>query len=510
MRPPGEVVTKIALTEASPNRQVSETMTSFTPTAEQQAALDAFATGGSLVIEAGAGSGKTSTLQLLAESKPKARILYLAYNKAIQLDAEKRFPKNVACRTAHSLAYATHGAKMRHRLNAPRVPAFQVAKILGQYDSLSVSGHVLTASSIASLAMRAVEKFCRSTETTITKKHFVAPEGLAELPALPMLRDHVIELAQKAWTDLNSPHGRLKFSHDHYLKQWAISVPRLAYDVILFDEAQDADPCIASVVRAQMTTSQVIMVGDAAQAIYGWRGAIDVLSNTKVDHRTQLSQSFRFGQAIADEANAWLSRVGTTMRLSGDPTRQSTVEPLVQADAVLCRTNGAAIQEVMSAHAGGITVALVGGGKDILSLAQAAEKLQAGQSSGHPELMAFDSWVAVQDYAENDPTGSDLAVTVKLIDAHGARGVIAAIEACVSEDHATLIVSTAHKAKGREWDHVRIAADFREPKLDKETGLRAPISKTEAMLAYVAVTRAKKTLDNGGLAWIHNAEYDGK
>lgn len=67
------------------------------PTQEQQAALDAFATGGSLVIEAGAGSGKTSTLRMLGRSRHSTG-LYLAYNKAIQLDAERRFPPNVVVR----------------------------------------------------------------------------------------------------------------------------------------------------------------------------------------------------------------------------------------------------------------------------------------------------------------------------------------------------------------------------------------------------------------------------
>jgi ABC-type transport system involved in cytochrome c biogenesis ATPase subunit len=93
------------------------------PTTEQVRAVDAFRAGGTLVIEAGAGSGKTSTLRMLANAKPAGRGLYLAYNKAIQTDAAASFPANVSCRTAHSLAYATHGAKMRHRLTGPRVPA---------------------------------------------------------------------------------------------------------------------------------------------------------------------------------------------------------------------------------------------------------------------------------------------------------------------------------------------------------------------------------------------------
>jgi hypothetical protein len=272
------------------------------------------------------------------------------------------------------------------------------------------------------------------------------------------------------------------------------------------DEAQDADPAIASVVAAQVPHAQVVCVGDAAQAIYGWRGATDFLSRVAADHRVQLSQSFRFGQPIADEANVWLTEIGSTLRLLGDPNRRSLVAPSTDTAAILCRTNGKAISEVMAAHAGGIAVALVGRGAEMRSLALAAEHLMAGRPANHPELIAFADWQAVRHYAEHDPGGSDIAVGVRLIDAHGPRGVIAALDACVSEDRARLVVSTAHKARGREWDSVRIAGDFPEPRTDKVTGERVRINREEAMLAYVAVTRAKVQLDNAGLAWIHDRD----
>jgi ATP-dependent exoDNAse (exonuclease V) beta subunit len=43
------------------------------PTGEQQAIIDAYQTTANLVIEAGAGTGKTSTLRMLAACTPRRR-----------------------------------------------------------------------------------------------------------------------------------------------------------------------------------------------------------------------------------------------------------------------------------------------------------------------------------------------------------------------------------------------------------------------------------------------------
>jgi superfamily I DNA/RNA helicase len=69
-------------------------------------------------------------------------------------------------------------------------------------------------------------------------------------------------------------------------------------DFILYDEAQDADPCVAGIVLAQRG-KQLIAVGDESQAIYGWRGATDAMKNWPAAHRVALTQSFRFGPAVA-------------------------------------------------------------------------------------------------------------------------------------------------------------------------------------------------------------------
>lgn len=476
-------------------------MSAIRPTPEQQAAVDAFVDGGTVVVEAGAGTGKTSTLRLLAGTRPRAKGLYLAFNKAIQTEAARSFPRNVECRTAHSLAYRTHGAPMRARLNGPRVPSSRAAAML-RAPSVPLGGDVVLApAAVASMALRSIERFCRSADPELLARHVPLPPTAPDVDprvAVPS----VLAVAKRAWGDLTSPSGSLKVSHDVYLKCWQRSQPTLDYDFILFDEAQDADPAIADVVCRQ--DGQLVCVGDSAQAIFSWRGAVDFLERVEADHRVALTQSWRFGDAVADEANLWLAALGSRLRLTGAPHRSTELAAVDAPDAVLCRTNAGCVAEVLAAHEDGVPVALVGGGEDIVALARAARQLQTGQPVSHPELVGFTAWADVQHYAEHDPAGSDLAVAVKLIDRHGPDTVIAAIRACVPEGEAERTISTAHKAKGREWASVLVADDFREPAPDPDTGEPGPIVRDEAMLAYVTVTRAMGKLDVGSLAWIHD------
>jgi hypothetical protein len=76
-------------------------VTTPTPTGEQQAIIDAYQTNANLVIEAGAGTGRTSTLRMLAACNPRRCGLYVAYNKAIASDAKRSFPSSVTWATIH-------------------------------------------------------------------------------------------------------------------------------------------------------------------------------------------------------------------------------------------------------------------------------------------------------------------------------------------------------------------------------------------------------------------------
>jgi hypothetical protein len=470
------------------------------PTGEQQAVLEAFGAGGDLVVQAGAGTGKTTTLRMVAESTGR-RGIYVAYNKAIALDARAKFPRNVACSTAHALAFRAVGYRYQHRLDAPRQTARQSAEILGLTAPLHLGSDVapLAPQQLARIVLGTVARFCRTADQSVDTHHVPRTNGYDAPGVHEALARQIAPLATKAWEDLAAVGGRLRFVHDHYLKMWQLSGLRLAADFVLLDEAQDADPVIAHVVGAQ-THTQRIAVGDSAQAIYEWRGAIDAM-RTWPGARLTLSQSFRFGEPIAQVANTWLDVLSAPLRLRGFTGITSRLQELPAARAVLCRTNAGAMDQVMDALADGRHPALVGGGKAIRALAEAALDLKAGRATSHPELFAFASWGEVQDYVEHDQSGDDLKTLVKLIEAYGPPAIIAAADRLTDETHAELIVSTAHKAKGREWPTVRIGDDFPQPKTAKD-GTPGPIPPVDARLAYVAVTRARHALDRGGLGWI--------
>jgi hypothetical protein len=101
---------------------------------------------------------------------------------------------------------------------------------------------------------------------------------------------------------------------------------------------------------------------------------------------------------------------------------------------VLCRTNAEAVRQLLVAADTGRKAALVGGGSEIRRLAEAAISLRAGAGTDHPELFAFRTWGEVQEYVEQDASGSDLKVFVQLIDTYGAEVVIDIVDRLSPEE----------------------------------------------------------------------------
>jgi len=475
------------------------------PTDEQVEALRLFATGDSLAIEAGAGTGKTSTLVLLSESDLKRRGQYIAFNKALVEDGKGKFPAPVSANTAHSLAFRAYGNRFASRLrDSQRMPSHDIARRLG-LDPLQVTDFdgkpkTLAAGFLAGLCSKAVRGFCQSADQTIAEWHFPFIEGLDEIgddgkqrfDTNRYVRRELLPYARAMWDDTLLPRGWVPYQHDHYLKAWQLSDPRIDVDYVMFDEAQDANPVIAAIVAAQGSHAQLVYVGDSQQEIYSFTGAVNALANVQVDHRTYLTQSFRFGQAIADEANVILDKLNAPLRLRGNPAIDSVVEALASPNAILTRTNAAAIRNLLSCLQDATDVHLIGGAADIIAFCTAAEELMTIHHTSHPELAVFGSWMDVQMYVEQEPEGEDLRLMVRLIDEFTPRGIIDAMRAMSREDQAEVVISTAHKSKGRQWPTVQLASDFKRPKEKDNAG--------EQRLLYVAVTRAQNTLDIEALA----------
>jgi hypothetical protein len=476
------------------------------PNEEQQAVLDVVPSGDNIVIRARAGAGKSTTLTMVSRVLDGRQGLYLAFNRAVVNDAKRKFGRGVTVTTAHSLAMAAVGQPYRGRLNGPRVPANRAALILGINEPLRFDKDraPLSPAQQARIALETVGRFCRSDDEQLDQRHIPFKDGLNTPEIMSVLRKAITPKAQRAWEDLqltaeqvaNSPGEHLRYDHDHYLKKWGLGNPRLPFDYILYDECQDADSVVLKVVLDQQD-AQLIAVGDEAQNIYAWRGSVNSMDSFPAKHRMTLSQSFRFGPSIAREANKWLAVLGSAPPVVGwDRISSMLVDSLDAPNAVLCRTNAGCISEVLAAAGAGRRAAIVGGGKEIKALAEAARDLKLGKGTAHPELYGFGSWAEVQDHADNDPSGTDLRVLVKLIDDHGPEEIIRIVNGLADEADAEVVISTAHKAKGREWMSVRVGDDWRPP------AENAAIWPDEARLAYVTLTRAKGFLRRGPLAYI--------
>lgn len=475
----------------------------FTNTAQQDQAIAAYKTGGNVLLRAGAGTGKTSTLRLMAGSDPIKRVLFIAFNVTVKDAAKASFPSNTLSKTSAGLANtALREAGFEWLLGrmiskTPTSPV-DISKALRMPFQHVIEGDegeatIFQGWQLASAAVRMVENFSHSADLDIQAYHCPRYDKLTKSQH-KSLQVFLLPFARKVWADVNNPAGALKFrqQHDFYFKVWALTNPVLDFDAVMVDEAQDTNPALAGVIANQ--TTQIIMVGDEAQAIYAWRGAIDAMSSFNADHVVTLSESFRFGPAVADVANNFLNKLDAPLRITGAGP-ESTVGTLAEPHAILTRTNAGAIEAAISQLEAGRTVALVGKmAAEIRSFVDAAEKLMNGKRVQHADLAAFKTWDEVTEYAGSEE-GRELRMIVSLVTKYGIDGLRNVVSQTVKPEDADVTVSTAHKAKGLEWLTVMIWDDF---KVKTEEG--EEISRPELMLMYVAVTRAMKTLDPGILA----------
>ncbi|KAF1477824.1 F-box DNA helicase 1, partial [Pygoscelis antarcticus] len=270
-------------------------------THEQQRILNHKIKHGQIVkIMAFAGTGKTSTLVKYAEKFPDLNFLYATFNKAVADRGRSVFPRNVTCKTFHSLAFGSVGKhyKEKGKLNFSKMSVYSVSSLLQNCkgQSLFIRGKTVS---------QTLENFFASSDEEICEEHtpvwFTNTHGQRELVS-PVEKEINVEEAKEIWRNMKKLDGdvekKYKITCDGYLKLWQLSKPQLSgYDAIFVDEAQDCTPAIVDIVLSQKCG--IILVGDPHQQIYTFRGAVNTLYSVRHTHVYYLTQSFRFGPEIA-------------------------------------------------------------------------------------------------------------------------------------------------------------------------------------------------------------------
>ena len=492
---------------------------SFKPTIEQLQAVDLSLNDNkeSCKISAFAGTGKTSTLKLIADSR-NDKGLYLAFNKAIANEAKNKFNNtNVTAKTFHSMAYTNSPRWLTQKLNNDRVFPSYLVKKFGinenggyiRYDNtkeneLKYGNNQIkyTANQLATAIINSVNLFCRSNDNEIKHKHtyYSLPKEWHRDDRSQMAY-LILPMAKLFWDDITNERGKFKLEHDHYLKYWSLQNPIINSNYILFDEAQDADPIMLDILSKQ-DHSQIIYVGDRHQQIYGFRGAINAMASLDIPE-ISLTESFRFGNEIANIANnILLTQLYESKKLIGQNSINSSITNInkEKADAFISRTNAKAFETFIELSDDKIkrNPKLEFDTKKLINDITDANLLKSGKQNMikyTSSFYGFQSWNSALEYAK-EINNNDISAVVSLIEKYGADQLKSGLEKnqlntqSETKKH-DCVIMTAHKSKGLEFDNVILNDDFFYNIKDGELS----ISHDEARLLYVACTRAKLNLD---------------
>jgi superfamily I DNA/RNA helicase len=458
-------------------------------TIEQQACVQGAITGQDVKTKAFAGSGKTSTLVAISKALGDKRILYLAYNNSIKKEAENKFPDNVDCKTAHSLAFCRyiHIIGCRVSDDSPKLNTEALIKHIGIRKL-----HDCEQEELATKALRILRRFVQSSYSLsyLNPKPLKGYQDEDERKEAEIDR-YIEEIAYDYWDRCTKKDSDLPINHDVYLKMYQLSNPDLSrmYDVILFDECQDANPVLLDIVSKQKC--QKIYVGDEHQQIYSWRGAINAFDELDGEE-FHLNQSFRFGEKIATLSNMILTIKGEKRKLKGfNNLDTQIVYKACFPYTSLCKTNNKAIEVILNNL--DRSVHLVGNNiKSIVFFLNSGLALYKNNLKliKHDLLKGFRSWDhMLKEHEKSEEKDSNLSLLINFVEKYN-NDLVGTLEKLrnvsdVKEKEADLIISTIHKAKGREWNNVVVEDDF---KLSEKT------SDEEWNLLYVAITRAEKTL----------------
>jgi F-box protein 18 (helicase) len=485
----------------------------MTLTEEQAAVVDSqIPAGGMAKAVAFAGTGKTTTFIEYSHANFPTPILYLAFNKSVETEAKDRFPGHVRVKTTHALAWAQEGRKFQQFGN---VRHFDVMKRL----KLDVYA--------ATLVCKTLDNWLKSADKDFMPKH--AAEDTQKRYKVDITSD-LLKSAKVIWKEMlaqgvpRPPQSPFRMTHDGYLKMYQLSEPRIPEKTILLDEAQDSNPVTLDIVtRQRQFGTRVLLAGDQYQQIYSWRGAVNAMS-TPTDQTFYLTQSWRFGPAVAGVANKLLStffQEKVPLVGNGQDTLVTDFKP-DDVYTVICRTNVELFKQAIAQVALNKNIHVIGeqGIQAFLASIMDVYYVFSRQMDKIQDrsLLFFKSYEELKQFAL-DREDAELLSRISIVDKYTTqvpRHVESIQKAIVPQRFAKVILVTAHKSKGLEWDNVMLASDFCELLDDWDRPVRLKehiladtsikdentrkalladaVARDEINLLYVAATRAKKQL----------------
>lgn len=462
---------------------------------------------GVIKVKAFAGAGKTFTLTEYAKRRSRSRGLYLAFNRDIKEEALTKFPAHVKCMTSHGLAFPQFGSKLSHKLGG----YIQWDMIYNGAGVRLHFGNNKSGSRIyAKLLLETVGNFIASADEMIGPQHLALKSIMMiknnpKMSAyMPDANDIIID-AEKLWLAMSDPtNERVGATHDVYLKQMQLAGPSLPYDYILLDEAQDSNPAILDLVQKQSAVQ--VLVGDPHQAIYSFRKAVDAMTNAKADETLELTTSFRFGENVADFANAMLLMKGETSVIHGlgGQDKVYTGPPLQYEGktAYISRVNATLIKQA-AMYVGNNKKVYFAGGVESARFDLLEDIYMMRYNKGKPRdplLASFNSYDEFKQVAE-EAEEVEWTSRCKLVEEMGIS-LINKLETIKKRSvdnpqDADQIFSTAHKSKGLQFENVILADDFYKSPANKNISDRMVKEEEieEVNIHYVAATRAMKNLN---------------
>ena len=483
------------------------------PSPYQKAVFDFVQTGsGSAIIGAVAGSGKTTTIVQAVKLIPKNQsVLMLAFNKSIaeELNTRINLP-NVEVKTFHSLGFAAyravHGAKVKMDNNK----LFRLIDDLasnsdltpGEKAGLGYVSKIVKLGKSAGIGTAILEN-TEDNWWNLIEHHDVGgrDEGIDIGEILPICQEILFRSNQmKSLIDFDdmiySPvQQNLKFKK---------------YDWVFVDEAQDCSATQRWILNALMKlNSRLIAVGDACQAIYGFRGADSTSLQSIGDEfkavTLPLSISYRCPRAVVAEAQKIVSHIeasetapeGSVSRLD-----KFSEDVFSSSDAILCRNVAPLVKFAYGLISRGVPVNMMGRdiGKGLITL---IKNMKAKDIVSLDEKLTEWSDNEISRLASKQGNESkiesitDKVDCIKIFISQSTPGMtisqlISKVEAFFSDEpNGNLTLATCHKSKGLEWHKVFILDEHRFfPKWAKKDWM----IEQEKNLKYVAITRAKNDL----------------